>query len=129
MIKNPRRDSAKYIVVDFVRVICGRRENPEQPSKTSDIPLGESIELFAGAGSLEDELIEKIDRERRLAHMLEHLNKSERAIVELVLAGFLQREIAELFEITESAVSFRMRGIMTKLKTHAALLADLENRA
>lgn len=82
----------------------GRRRSPE-------------VELEDVEGVLSDSKSDRAHSEEELRDLLERtLTRSELDLTQALLEGFTQKELASLLNITQQAVSARLRAIRNKLK-------------
>lgn len=97
----------RLLYVDFIRHYSGRYKKLTQE------------ELYYATveprTTFEDEVINRIDCKQRVAKLLNSLNADERLILELIFFhDYTQREVAEFFGVTESAICQRINHIASR---------------
>jgi RNA polymerase sigma factor (sigma-70 family) len=115
--KNPHRKIiGSYIAVDYIRAKLGRTQHRKFVSFQ---------DWMLGAQNPEPGIIEALDAKKLVEKLLRRLPKDELLIIHLLFfEGYLQKEVADFWGVTESAISLRVRGIMEKLRKRAQRLAE-----
>lgn len=100
----------RFLCIDFVRHICGRNS----PIPHTDIFVG--VKNFNKAPHPEN-FLDALENKLLVEKLFAELREPERHILELIFyCDYTQREVADIFDVTESAVSLRVEKILSKLR-------------